>query len=57
MIFLNLTRGVDFTAMGIGLCTLLMLFMVSLYESVAAGCVEYVRTSKADLWVLQKQPS
>jgi putative ABC transport system permease protein len=42
------------TSLGIALCTLLMLFMVSLYESVADGCVEYVRTSKADLWVLQK---
>lgn len=42
------------TSLGIALCTLLMLFMVSLYESIADGCVEYVRTSKADLWVLQK---
>ncbi len=42
------------TSLGIALCTLLMLFVVSLYQSVADGCVEYVRTSKADLWVLQK---
>jgi len=48
------TQRFILTAMGIALCTLLMLFMVSLYESVADGCVEYVRTSKADLWVLQK---
>lgn len=48
------TQRFILTALGIALCTLLMLFMVSLYESVADGCVEYVRTSKADLWVLQK---
>jgi putative ABC transport system permease protein len=48
------TQRFILTSLGIALCTLLMLFMVSLYESVANGCVEYVRTSKADLWVLQK---
>lgn len=42
------------TSLGIALCTLLMLFMVSLYQSIADGCVEYVRSSNADLWVLQK---
>jgi len=42
------------TALGISLCTLLMLFLVSIYKGVSYGSVEYVRSSKADLWVLQE---
>lgn len=42
------------TSFGIALCALLMLFLLSLYEGVSYGSVEYVRASHADLWVLQK---
>lgn len=42
------------TSFGIALCALLMLFLLSLYEGVSYGSVEYVRASDADLWVLQK---
>jgi len=42
------------TALGIALCTLLMLFLVSIYKGVSYGSVEYVRASDADLWVLQE---
>jgi putative ABC transport system permease protein len=42
------------TALGIALCALLMLFLVSIYAGISYGSVEYVRTSHADLWVLQK---
>ncbi len=42
------------TALGIALCSLLMLFLVSIYKGVSYGSVEYVRASDADLWVLQE---
>ncbi len=42
------------TALGISLCVLLMLFLVSIYKGVSYGSVEYVRSGKADLWVLQE---
>lgn len=42
------------TALGISLCVLLMLFLVSVYKGVSYGSVEYVRSGKADLWVLQE---
>lgn len=42
------------TAFGIALCSLLMFFLVALYEGVSYGSVEYVRANKADLWVVQK---
>jgi putative ABC transport system permease protein len=42
------------TALGISLCALLMLFLVSIYKGVSYGSVEYVRSGKADLWVLQE---
>jgi putative ABC transport system permease protein len=42
------------TALGISLCSLLMLFLISIYKGVSFGSVEYVRSSKADLWVLQE---
>jgi len=42
------------TAFGVALCALLMFFLTALYEGVSYGSVEYVRSSHADLWVLQK---
>jgi putative ABC transport system permease protein len=42
------------TAGGIGLCVLLMLFLLSVYRSVATGSVEYIVRNRADCWVLQK---
>jgi ABC-type antimicrobial peptide transport system permease subunit len=42
------------TAIGISLCALLMLLLVSIYKGVSYGSVEYVRSSKTDLWVLQE---
>ncbi len=38
---------------GVALCLVLMLFLLSIYSGVADGSVEYIRQSKADLWVLQ----
>ncbi len=42
------------TALGVSLCALLMLFLVSIYKGVSYGSVEYVRSSDADLWILQE---
>ena len=41
------------TVSGIALCIVLMLFLLSIYRAVSDGSVEYIRRSKADLWVLQ----
>ena len=42
------------TVVGVGLCVVLILFLLSVYQGVATGSVEYVRVSDADLWVLQR---
>lgn len=42
------------TAFGVALCVVLMLFLLGIYRGVAVGSVEYVRSSQADLWVLQR---
>lgn len=42
------------TVGGIALCVLLMLFLLSIHRGVAVGSIEYVRSSHADLWVLQR---
>jgi putative ABC transport system permease protein len=42
------------TVGGIALCTVLMLFLLSIYRGVADGSVEYIRHNKTDLWVLQE---
>ncbi len=42
------------TAFGVALCVVLILFLLGIYKGVADGSVEYVRSSKADLWVLQR---
>jgi putative ABC transport system permease protein len=42
------------TALGISFCILLMFLLVSIYKGVSYGSVEYVRSSKADLWILQE---
>jgi len=39
---------------GVALCLVLMLFLLSIYSGVADGSVDYIRQSKADLWVLQE---
>jgi len=42
-----------FTIGGIALCVVLMLFLLSVYRGVADGSVDYIRSNKTDLWVLQ----
>ena len=42
------------TVVGVALCVILMLFLLSVYQGVAEGSVEYIRVSDADLWVLQR---
>ncbi|TFH00188.1 MAG: ABC transporter permease [Calditrichales bacterium] len=39
---------------GIGLCVVLMLFLLGIYRGVADGAVDYIRYNSADLWVLQE---
>jgi len=42
------------TALGIALCSLLMLFLVSIYKGISYGSVQYIRLSSANLWILQE---
>src|SRR5512143_153896 len=42
------------TCCGVALCVVLMLFLLAVYSGVAEGSLEYVRSSDADLWVLQR---
>lgn len=42
------------TAVGVALCVLLMLFLLGIYRGVATGSVDYIRESRADLWILQR---
>jgi putative ABC transport system permease protein len=42
------------TCFGVALCVVLMLFLLSVYRGVAEGSLDYVRSSDADLWVLQR---
>ena len=42
------------TACGMALCVVLILFLLGIYKGVSVGSVEYVRSSDADLWVLQR---
>lgn len=42
------------TCTGIALCIVLMLFLISIYQGVADGSVEYIRHNNVDLWVLQE---
>lgn len=42
------------TVGGVALCIVLMLFLLSAYNGVADGSVEYIRRNNADLWVLQR---
>ena len=39
---------------GISLCLLLMLFLLSAYNGVKKGSLDYIEKNPADLWVLQK---
>jgi ABC-type antimicrobial peptide transport system permease subunit len=41
------------TVFGIALCVVLMLFLLAIYKGSADGSVEYVRSSNADIWILQ----
>ena len=38
---------------GIGLCIVLILFLLGVYRGVEIGSVEYIRKNNADLWILQ----
>lgn len=42
------------TALGVALCVILVHFLLGIYKGVADGSLAYVRSSTADLWVLQK---
>jgi len=42
-----------FTVAAIGLCVVLILFLLSIYEGVAVGSVAYVEHNRTDLWILQ----
>ncbi len=42
------------TVLGVALCVVLMLFLLSVYRGVRDGSLEYVQSSDADLWVLQR---
>jgi putative ABC transport system permease protein len=42
------------TVLGVALCVVLMLFLLSVYRGVRKGSLGYVRSSDADLWVLQR---
>jgi putative ABC transport system permease protein len=42
------------TVLGVALCVILVLFLLGIYRGVSTGSVEYVRSSNADLWVLQR---
>ena len=42
------------TACGVALCVVLILFLLGIYKGASVGSVEYVRSSDADLWVLQR---
>jgi putative ABC transport system permease protein len=42
------------TVCGVALCVVLILFLLGIYKGVSVGSVEYVRSSDADLWVLQR---
>ncbi len=42
------------TVAGVGLCVLLALFLVAIYRGAREGSVEWVRRTRADLWVLQR---
>ena len=42
------------TICGIALCVVLILFLLGIYKGVDEGSIEYVRSSKADMWVLQR---
>lgn len=42
------------TSAGIALCVILMLFLMGIYRGVSEGSLEYIRSSDADLWVLQQ---
>jgi putative ABC transport system permease protein len=42
------------TCSGVALCVVLMLFLLAVYRGVGEGSLDYVRSSDADLWVLQR---
>ncbi len=42
---------------GIGLCIILMLFLLASYNGVKIGSLEYITQNKTDLWVMQKNAS
>lgn len=42
------------TVSGIALCSVLMLFLLSVYRGVAVGSIAYIRNSDADFWIMQK---
>jgi len=42
------------TVSGVALCVILIHFLLGIYKGVADGSVEYIRSSKTDLWIMQK---
>lgn len=46
-----------FSVGGIGLCIILMLFLLASYNGVKIGSMEYITQNETDLWVMQKNAS
>lgn len=42
------------TILGIALCTVMILYLFSVYKGVADGSVEYIRQNKTDFWIMQR---
>jgi putative ABC transport system permease protein len=52
-ILINQPLRLILTLLGIALCIILIMFILGIYNGVAEGSVEYIKKTKADLWVLQ----
>jgi ABC-type antimicrobial peptide transport system permease subunit len=52
-ILINQPLRLVLTLSGIALCIILIMFILGIYNGVAEGSVEYIKKTKADLWVLQ----
>ena len=42
------------TITGIALCTIMILYLFSVYKGVADGSVDYIRKNETDFWIMQK---
>ncbi len=53
-ILMNQRFRLMLTVFGIGLCVILMLFLLAIYGGVKEGSIKYIQRNEADLWVLQQ---